>query len=174
MGGHSSTLTYLFILSLMEPLERACAQFALHPFSTSYRCKMLPCGPLQKPGGAEKSAFVPTLIRILKQAGKQMQVWRSGGKWLPTLVPHLGPHPAVWSDGMLGGSSGKTGMKKRKTCRAYVLLRMGNNINSWQPLPSPKPALERVQTGIHAPPSPPAPQPSHQWGADKEGRQRSG
>lgn len=110
----------------------------------------------------KKSAFVPTLIRILKQAGKQMQVWRSGGKLLPTLVPHLGPHPAVWSDGMLGGSSGKTGMKKRKTCRAYVLLRMGKNINSWQPLPSPKPALERVQTGIHAPPSPPAPQPSHQ------------
>lgn len=158
----------------MEPLERACAQFALHPFRTSYRCKMLPCGPLQKPGGAEQSAFVPTFIRILKQAGKQMQVWRSGGKFLPTLVPHLGPHPAVWSHGMLGGSSGKTGMKKRKTSRACVLLRMGNNISSWQPLPSPQPALERVQTGIHAPPSPPTPQPSHQWGADKQGRQRSG
>lgn len=44
--------------------------------------KMLPCGPLQKPGGAEQSAFVPTFIRILKQANKQMQVWRSGGKVL--------------------------------------------------------------------------------------------
>lgn len=136
--------------------------------------KMLPCGPLQKPGGAEQSAFVPTFIRILKQANKQMQVWRSGGKFLPTLAPHLGPQPVVWSDGMLGGSSGKTGMKQRKTSRAYVLLRMGNNINSWQPLPSLQPALERGQTGIHVPPSPPTPQPSHQGGADKQGRQRSG
>lgn len=174
MGGHSSTLTYLFILSLMEPLERACAQFALHPFSTSYRCKMLPCGPLQKPGGAEKKCIRSNTHSNTK-AGRQTDAGLEvRGKWLPTLVPHLGPHPAVWSDGMLGGSSGKTGMKKRKTCRAYVLLRMRNNINSWQPLPSPKPALERAQTGIHAPPSPPTPQPSHQWGADKQGRQRSG
>lgn len=86
-----------------------------------------------------------------------MQVWRPGGKFLPILVPHLGPHPAVWGDGMLGGSSEKTEMKKRKTSRAYVLLRMGNNINSWQPPPSPQPAPERAQTGIHVPPFPPTP-----------------
>lgn len=92
------------------------------------------------------------------KAGRQTHaVLEVGGDSFPLLFPILDLILLSGAMVMLGGSSEKTGMKKRKTSRAYVLLRMGNNIHSWQPLPSPQPTLERAQPRIHVPPSPPTP-----------------
>lgn len=154
------TLTYLFILSPVEPLERACAQSALHPFGTSYRCKMLPCSPLLKQEKLNK--HIRSNIHSNSKAGRQTH---AGLEVVGEILAHSSSPSQALScclqQCMLGESSGKTGIKKRKTSRAYI-LRMGNNIYSWQSLPSPQPALEREQTEIHVPPSPPTPQLSHQ------------
>lgn len=81
-------ISFHFSLSPMEPLERACAQFALHPFSTSYRCKMLPCRilpPPPKPGEGGQSPLVHSSVKASKQtnAGLEVRGENSCPLWFP-------------------------------------------------------------------------------------------